>query len=71
MKNKSLKIAYGIAIVVLYLMFGILLLNKFLLGSEQRNTSMTIFALVVIAYGLFRGYRVYKSFQDRDENETE
>jgi predicted membrane chloride channel (bestrophin family) len=66
-KSGKIKIVYGFFVLVLYLMLGILLLLKFLVWQEVPSFRMASFAIVVIAYGIFRGYRTYKEYQTFNE----
>ena len=54
-------------------MIGTFALVKYLVWTEQPNTGMVIFGVVVILYGLYRGYRSYKASQivknEKDEVE--
>ncbi|MBW8330842.1 MAG: tetratricopeptide repeat protein [Prolixibacteraceae bacterium] len=71
MKLGISKVLYSVIILVLYLVSGILLIVKNLFWQEVPDTGMTIFGVVVIGYGLFRGYRAYKLYQTSKENEDE
>lgn len=71
MKINNLKILYSFFILVLYFVFGILLLFKYLVWQEVPSLSMASFGIVVMAYGVFRGYRAYRSYQTSKEKEDE
>ncbi len=58
------KIIYSFFIVVLYLVLGILLLLKYLVWQEVPGLSMALFGVVVMAYGIFRGIRGYREYQN-------
>lgn len=58
------RVIYSFFIVVLYLVLGILLLLKYLVWQEVPSLSMASFGVIVIAYGLFRGYRGYRDYKN-------
>jgi hypothetical protein len=63
MKVNFTKVIYGFIVMALYLMIGAFALTKYWILSDQKNTGMIIFGLVVILYGLYRGYRSYAAAQ--------
>ncbi len=73
MKLRNIKLFYSFFIVVLYFVFGILLLFKYLVWREVPNISLGIFGVVVLLYGLFRGYRTYMEYVEskKEEDATE
>lgn len=71
MKLKNSKILYSLFILVLYLVLGTLLMLKYLVWQEVPSLSHALFGFVVIAYGVFRGYRAYKAYQTEKEDEIE
>ena len=66
MKLKISKVLYSFFIVVLYFLFGVLLLFKYLVWQEVPDIRMAAFGIVVLAYGAFRGYRVYREYKTKD-----
>ena len=71
MKLKVSKILYSLIIMVLYLVSGILLILKNLVWQEVPDTGMTVFGVVVIGYGLFRGYRAWQAYQISKDDQDE
>lgn len=67
MKLNNIKFLYSFFILILYLGLGILLLLKYLVWQEVPNVLMASFGIVVMAYGLFRGYRAYRMYQKSNE----
>lgn len=65
---KRFKIIYSIVIVVLYFVFGTLLIFKYSIWQEVPNFSLVAFGVVVILYGVFRAYRTYRNFQELNSN---
>lgn len=61
---KRFKIIYSVVIVVLYFVFGTLLIFKYLIWQEVPNLSLVAFGVVVLLYGGFRAYRTYRDFQE-------
>lgn len=61
---KRFKIIYNVVIVVLYFVFGTLLIFKYSIWQEVPNFSLVAFGGVVIIYGGFRVYRTYRNFQE-------
>jgi uncharacterized membrane protein len=64
MKIKVSKVLYNSIVVVLYFLFGILLLFKYLVWQEVPDIRMAAFGIVVLAYGTFRGYRAYREYKN-------
>lgn len=64
MKIKVSKVLYNSIVVVLYFLFGILLLFKYLVWQEVPDIRMAVFGIVVLAYGTFRGYRAYQEYKN-------
>lgn len=64
MKIKVSKVLYNSIVVVLYFLFGILLLFKYLVWQEVPDIRMAVFGIVVLAYGTFRGYRAYREYKN-------
>lgn len=71
MKLKNIKFLYSFFILILYLLFGILLLFKYLVLQEVPSYTMASFGIVIMAYGFFRGYRAYKLYQNSNEEQDE
>jgi hypothetical protein len=71
MKIRVSKSLYSFFVMVLYLVFGFILLLKYSVWQEEPSIRFSLFGLVIIAYGLYRGYRAYKDFQTEKENEDE
>jgi len=73
MKLNFTKVIYGFVVMALYLIIGAFALLKYVFWSDQKNIGMIIFGVVVILYGLFRGYRSYTAAQitkdEKDEYE--
>lgn len=67
MKLKIPKVIYSFFVVVLYFLFGILLLLKYLVWQEVPDFRMAAFGGLVLAYGIFRGYRAYRDYKLKDE----
>jgi hypothetical protein len=65
---KRFKIIYSVVIVVLYFVFGTLLIFKYSIWQEVPNLSLMAFGGVVIIYGGFRAYRTYRSYQETKNN---
>ena len=68
---KNSKILYSFFILILYLVFGILLLYKYLVWQEVPSVGMASFGIVVILYGFFRGYRGYKAYLTSKKEQDE
>jgi len=64
MKLKLSKVLYNSIVVVLYFLFGILLLFKYLVWQEVPDIRMIAFGIVVLGYGTFRGYRAYREYKN-------
>jgi uncharacterized membrane protein len=64
MKIKVSKVLYNSIVVVLYFLFGILLLFKYLVWQEVPDIRMAVFGIVVLVYGTFRGYRAYREYKN-------
>lgn len=64
MKIKVSKVLYNSIVVVLYFLFGILLLFKYLVWQEVPDIRMAVFGIVVLAYGTFRGYRAHREYKN-------
>ena len=71
MKNGLIKLLYSFFILILYLVSGTLLLLKYLAWQEVPNFGMASLGIVVIGYGLFRGYRSYKAYQTFKQEQDE
>lgn len=55
---KGFRLAFGIFMVLFYLAIGIsFILNLFKINS---NTLSIAFGCLLVVYGVFRGYRLYK-----------
>jgi hypothetical protein len=67
MKLKISKVLYNLFVLVLYFLFGILLLLKYLVWQEVPDIRMAAFGAVVLAYGAFRGFRAYRDYKSKDE----
>lgn len=67
MKLKIPKVIYSFFVVVLYFLFGILLLLKYLVWQEVPDIRMAAFGFVVLAYGTFRGFRAYRDYKKDEE----
>ena len=67
MKLKISKGIYNFFVVVLYFVFGILLLFKYLVWQEVPDFRMAAFGFVVLGYGAFRGYRAYRDYKINDK----
>lgn len=68
---KNYKVLYSFFILVLYLLLGILIILKFLVWQEVPSVGLSLFGVVVIAYGFFRWYRAYRAYQSENEDEIE
>jgi len=66
MKLKTSKVLYNFIVVVLYFLFGVLLLLKYLVWQEVPDFRMAAFGVVVLGYGAFRGYRAYSEYKTKD-----
>jgi hypothetical protein len=71
MNLKVLKSLYSFFVTALYLVFGFYLLMKYSFWQEEPSISFSIFGLFVMIYGLFRGYRAYKTFQSENDDKDE
>ncbi len=71
MKLGIAKIIYALFIAVMYIVFGILLLLKYLVWQKEPNISIGLFGIVMVGYGIFRGYRGYKSYNDSIEKQED
>jgi multisubunit Na+/H+ antiporter MnhC subunit len=71
MKIKFSRNLYNYSVAVMYLMLGTFLLLKYSVWQEVPSIKLCAFAIVVIAYGLFRGYRGYKASQTQNEDQDE
>jgi hypothetical protein len=67
MKLKTLKIIYNFFVLVLYFLFGTLLLVKYTIWQEVPDFRMVAFGVVVLCYGAFRGFRAYQEYKSKDE----
>jgi len=71
MKLNITKVAYGFVVMALYLMIGTFALMKYVFWTGESNIGMAVFGVVVILYGLFRGYRSYKASQVPTDEQDE
>ena len=71
MKTLNPKLIYSFLILVLYAVSGILLLVKYLIWQEVPDWRLGAFGLVVIGYGIFRGYRVWNEYLRNKETDRE
>ncbi|MBL7969468.1 MAG: hypothetical protein JNK09_20880 [Prolixibacteraceae bacterium] len=69
MKLKISKVIYNFFVVVLYFVFGILLLLKYLAWQEVPDLRMAAFGAIVLAYGIFRGVRAYLEYKQTNGKE--
>lgn len=67
MKLQIPKVIYNFFVVILYFLFGILLLLKYLVWQEVPDFRMAAFGGLVLAYGAFRGFRAYSDYKQKDE----
>jgi len=70
MKIRVIKSLYSFFIVVIYLVLGSLVILKYSVWQEEPSMSLASFGLVVIAYGLFRGYRAYREYKTLKEEDN-
>ena len=71
MKLKIPKYFLSLCVVCLYLVLGFLVLLKYSVGQGEPDIRFSLFGVVVIAYGIFRGYRAYKEYQIQKEDQDE
>ena len=71
MKLRIPKYFLSFCVVVLYLVSGFLVLLKYSVGQETPDMRLSLFGVVVMAYGIFRGYRAYKEYQSQKEDQDE
>ena len=64
-------VLYGYVVMTLYLIAGIITLAKFWFYQDKPNSTMLIFGIAVIIYGIFRGYRAYKAYQTQKNEKDE
>jgi len=64
MKLKMPHVIYNSVVVVLYFSSGILLLLKYLIWQEVPDVRLALAGIVVMAYGIFRGYRAYSEYKN-------
>jgi hypothetical protein len=67
MKLKFSKVLYNSIVVILYFVFGTLLLLRYLVWQEAPDFRMAAFGFAVLGYGAFRGYRAYREYKTNDE----
>ena len=66
--NSILGITFGIFMVLVYVGVGILLLINFFGWGADWAWTRWVVGIVLIVYGVFRGYRTYTSFvQQRND----
>jgi hypothetical protein len=63
MKLNFSKVLYGFVVMALYLVIGVFTLVKFWLLQDEPNYSMVAFGVLIIVYGIYRGYRSYIASQ--------
>lgn len=71
MKLRIPKYYLSFCVVIFYLVSGFLVLLKFSVGQETSDMRLPLFGVVVMAYGIFRGYRAYKEYQSQKEDQNE
>jgi predicted negative regulator of RcsB-dependent stress response len=71
MKIKLSKNLFGFFVMFLYLMLGILFILNYSVWQDVPSISLSLFGVVIIAYGLFRGYRSYKAIQIENNEQDE
>lgn len=57
--------------MVMYLLLGVLILLKYSVGQDKPDVWMSLFGVVVLVYGLFRGYRTYREYESEKEEQDE
>ncbi|HET6560217.1 MAG TPA: hypothetical protein VFG54_23010 [Prolixibacteraceae bacterium] len=57
--------------MVLYLVSGFLVLLKYSVWREEPDMRLSLFGVVVMIYGLFRGYRGYREYKELQEDRDE
>jgi predicted membrane chloride channel (bestrophin family) len=67
MKPNMSKVFYSFFIVVLYFLLGSLLLYKYVIKQGVPDFRMAGFAVLVIGYGIYRGYRTYREYKRNKE----
>ena len=71
MKLRIPKYFLSLCVVCIYLVLGFFVLLKYSVGQEEPDIRFSIFGVVVIAYGIFRGYRTYREYQTQKEDQDE
>lgn len=71
MKVRFSKYWVNIFIMILYLVMGMLIILRYSVWQDQSDIKLSLFGVVVIIYGIFRGYRAYKVYQSQKEEQDE
>ena len=58
-------------VAVMYLLLGILILLKYSVGQDKPDVWLSLFGVVVIVYGIFRGHRAYREYESEKEDQDE
>jgi len=71
MKKLTFKSIYSIIIVILYFVFGIILLYQNLIQQDVPNKGLAAFGGAVFLYGIYRAFRLYNDVQNSKEEEND
>lgn len=67
--KQILGVTFGIFMVIIYVGMGVLLMINFFQWNNDWGWTRWIVGVVLVIYGFFRGYRVYKDLAKKDESD--
>ena len=66
---KRVLLVFKFFMVLVYMALGVLILFFDVLPLSIGSTGKTFFGIVFLLYGIFRTYTLYKSFNEKDDDE--
>ena len=67
---EKLNILFGIAMILIYFSVGIVIIFINSILPSMEDTYKKLFGLIIIIYGLYRGYKVYSYINDIKEDSS-